>query len=164
MRRACLLALFLLGTTAAFGQDAHVTFYSTGSLLAEFSPVTKMAFYGGIFDGEQYLGSFGRHHFMTMSLPPGEHIFSASVSRHPAKNSQLHLNLEPGKSYFVRATEVNVVVAPFSFPRGIIEERICSQAHEEAKDFKPTKTKWIAKQMKTSQVQPPQFPPCDQTN
>src|SRR5580692_7967625 len=113
------VTFFLLALSAMYvvpvasAQEATVTFYAGGQVSKLLLPASKTAVFGGyIFDDQKAITAIWRSHYITVRLPAGPHVFSASTnSKHPAKNSQLPLTLEADKSYFVRAeTEVNGIV------------------------------------------------------
>jgi hypothetical protein len=149
-------------TRAPQAQDAEVTFYSNGSLGALLMPKTKhAAFAGYIFDGENRLFTTWHDRFVTLRLPPGVHMFSASYShKHPARNSQFSLNLVAGQSYFIRAeAEVKGVVI-LQFQKGRLDVVSCQTAHHDAGQDKPVQTKHIAPGARSEVVALTSMPPC----
>src|SRR5580698_5644012 len=86
---------------------ADVTFYTSSepsNIVKGWLPGYKHGpFAGGIFDGEHLLAQIQPRRFVTFTLPPGPHVFSASVEGwHPDKNSLLQINLVSNRSYFLR--------------------------------------------------------------
>lgn len=154
------IPLVILLTAAAFAQDAQLTFYSTGHLAADFAPKANISFRGLLYDGDRQLGYLDRDRFLTMAFPPGVHQFSASYSGHPAKNSVLTLDLQPGKQYFVRATARSINAVVLSFDKGILEEVACSQARREAIHTQPIKLKHVSRKARSSLAPITQLPAC----
>jgi len=114
-----------------------ITFYSGGSLMKTALPETKSATFSGcIFDDQKLLGCITFRGFITVSVSPGKHTFSASLSsHHPAKNSQLEMTMEPGKNYYVRAVEEKYYFRHvLGSAQGRLDVVSCQVAHEETKD------------------------------
>jgi hypothetical protein len=154
----CLLALS--GSSAAATNDAFVTFYNKGSLMkaAASMPGTKHNFFMGvIFDGQQNLGFLRLHRFMTMRFPAGEHVFSASESqKHPAENSRLVLNLEPGKNYFIAAEDEAGILTN----KGRLEVVSCEVAHTDLQKTIAIEEKHVPKDVRDRLVQDKSLPEC----
>lgn len=148
--------------SATPAQEAEVTFYSNASVLSGALPYTRhAAFYGAIFDGSNRLAVITHGRFLTLRLAPGRHIFSASFSRkHPAKNSQLILNLSPGKQYYIRAdAEYKGVVLVLM--KGRLAQVSCQLAHQEAGATKPLQQKRIAPNARAEVLASASMPPCN---
>lgn len=157
--RALLLCLFTFsGWSVAAASDAFVTFYDKGSLVGASFPGTKHNFFTGvIFDGQQNLGYLRLHQFTTMRFPAGEHIFSASNSRrHPAENSQLVLNLEEGKHYFIRAQSESGILTD----KGRLEVMTCEAAHADLQKATAIEEKHVPKDVRDRLVQEKSLPDC----
>lgn len=159
---ALLPALSAAQASAPETQYAEVTFYSNASILKIELPYSKHAFfYGEIFDGQTKIATMRHGRFLTLHLSPGAHVFSASFSgRHPAKNSQLSLNLVVGQSYFIRAEGEYKNFVYFELGKGRLDEVSCATAHAEAGDTKPLKEKHIAKSARSETVALTSMPPC----
>jgi hypothetical protein len=150
--------------SATNASSASVTFYSGGSLLKTGLPETKSAvFEGCIFDADQSLGCISYRGFMTVTVTPGKHVFSASLSsRHPAKNSQMEITLEAGKNYYVRAVGENSAFKHVIGSRqGQLEVVNCQVAHDETKDSGEVKEKSMSPYHKKPVLS--EIPPCAST-
>jgi hypothetical protein len=138
-----------------------ITFYSGGSLMKTALPETESATFSGcIFDEQKLLGCITFRGFITLSVAPGKHTFSASLSsRHPAKNSQLEMTMEPGKNYYVRAVEEKYAFHHvLGSSQGRLDVVSCQVAHDETKDSgKMTENKQKTWQRKPA---PTEVPPC----
>jgi hypothetical protein len=159
---------FLLVLVSAFGsrlvlaQDVEVTFYSGGSQWADASPATNSgAFTGYLFDGRELLTGIGAHRFVTLRLPAGPHVFSASLNgTHPANNSALPMTLVEGQRYFIRALLEIRGVAPLVFSKGHLDEVSCDVAHHDADKAKPVEYKHVAKSWRGKMVDGSSLPAC----
>ena len=166
----CAAVVLTMGKTAVQAQSttnggpASVTFYSGGSLFKTGLPETKSAvFEGCIFDADQSLGCISYHGFMTVTITPGKHVFSASLSsHHPAKNSQLEITLEAGKNYYVRAVGENSAFKHvIGSQQGQLEVVDCRVAHDETKNSGEVKEKSTSPYHKKPVVS--EVPPCAST-
>jgi hypothetical protein len=147
---------------SAATNDAFVTFYSEGSVMKSGVPGTKHNFFMGvIFDGQQSLGNLRLHRFMTIRFPAGQHVFSASSSgKHPAENSQLTLNLEGGKNYFIRAeSEPRGIYLVYS-DKGKLDVVTCEAAHAELQKATAVEEKYVPKDVRDRLVQDKSLPEC----
>ena len=133
--------------------QATVTFYSGGSILRGILPFTHSdVFYGCIFEQNMKLACITWRRYAVVTLAPGMHVFSASLSqKHGAKNSQTPLLLEAGKIYFLRAKDKHVkfdvvpvpivmgLVVPTTLhpDRGFLDVVSCDVAAKETADFAP---------------------------
>ncbi len=158
MRMLLFCLLTLSSWSAAATNDTFVTFYNKGSLVQGSIPGTKHnLFMGVIFDGQQNLGYLRFHRFMTMRFPAGEHVFSASNSgKHPAENSQLILNLEEGKNYFIRAQSESSIVTD----KGRLDVMTCEVAHAELEKATVVEEKHVPKDVRDRLVQDKSLPEC----
>ncbi len=168
---SAVLSMFYLATllmpVAAEGQAATVTFYTNGSHLTSGLPGSKNGiYYGGVFDGNQLLfrfrdGLFVKfHRFITLSVPPGLHTFSASFGKHPAKNSQLRLSLDAGRQYYVRARSESSGILVVEIEKGQLDVVSCAVAHEEASKLQPLTARALAKDTPYARVQTQTIPAC----
>jgi hypothetical protein len=160
------VVLFGCSVLSATAQDAQVTFYSSGSFYGNFSPDSKhSAFVGYVFDGDKKIGFVQVKHFLTFRLPPGPHVFSASLSdKHPATNSQLALDLFTGTRYFVRVqeeTKAAVLLGIGISGKGRLDAVDCQTAQEEAAKMKPSSAKGIATDWKDKIVITSALPGCN---
>jgi len=164
--RAVLIAATLLVLTAQSHADdpdsALVTFYSNGSLLRQGLPGLKhSSFNGAIFDGERRLAVLRHNRFVTLRLPTGQHLFSASYTgKHPADNSQLTLVLAKGAQYFIRVESESRGVVVVDFPKGLLEVVGCQKAQEEGTQLQPLESKHIAPEMRAHTPSNVSLPSC----
>lgn len=170
-----ILSVFVLIATLSFlpalshaqastpqAQDAEVTFYSNGSLRSLLMPDAKHAAFGGyIYDGQTRLFTTWHDRFVTLHFPPGVHVFSASYShRHPARNSQLSLDLVAGQSYFIRVEAEFKGAIILESQKGRLDVVSCQIAHHDAGQDKPVETKRIAPNARPEVVAVTSMPPC----
>lgn len=157
--RPLVLGLIFLAPPA-LGQNANVTFYSTGSLLKADAKQTltvkgEMPFIGWIFDGDRRLAYLQGARFMTVQLQAGQHTFAAGLdSKHAAKNSSLAMQLEAGQHYCIRlglAYQNFVLVATH---KGTVDPMDCGPAKAEARDSKPLDLKSVEKAAQSFLVSP----------
>lgn len=158
------LAIFVFAAMPALTQDGTVSFYSNGLMAIQLvplpTPAKHAAFLGCIFNGEQKIGFVQPGHFLTLHLSPGHYTFSASMScKHPAKNSQLPVDLTENVSYFIRVQEV-ITPIPGQPDRGRLDQVTCMVAHEEAGKAKPTNSKHIAQDFRDRIASTSLLPDC----
>ncbi len=158
---SCLCSGLLLWASATIGAkgeaalDATVMFYSHGSMMTSGLPGTNHGiFYGCVYDGTEQLACFRdgffikNNRFIVFRLPAGSHTFSASYSgKHPAKNSQMPMQLEGGKTYFLRAQSESRGVIEIEWDRGRLDEVSCAVAAQEAATAKALKAERIPAKM-----------------
>lgn len=118
--------------------EATVTFYSGGTLWKTGLPGAKNApFRGWIFDGTTQLTQLEWRRYAVMKLPPGLHVFSATLNRnHAAANSQTSLTLEAGKSYYLRAV-IETGAFTWQTDKGRLEITPCDVAAKDTADSAP---------------------------
>jgi len=160
-----LITILLFGGVG-FGQDATVTFYSTGSmgkalLHAEVTmgAYYKRPFFGFLFDGEKRLGLLQPGRFMTLHLPGGPHTFSPASAwsvKHPSKKVLLPLTLEQGKQYFVQLTQTTKGFMPFQH----VTQVDCETARQEASGTEPIKAKRVENGVRETLESAAYFPNC----
>ena len=160
------------GTERASGEqtgEAIVTFYSAGSWWKLLDVGREHGiFHGCIYEVKQEVACLQFPGFVSLRLPVGVHVFSASLSeRHGATNSQTPVLLEAGAHYFLRA-EVNtkkfavvpVLIPPFggAVPttlhprRGRLDVVTCEVAHQETANARPMPPKYIDKSLQGSML------------
>lgn len=136
--------LIIPAYAAAVPQDAEITFYSNGSVLSASTPHANHAeFIGVLFDNNQRIGLVQPRHFLTLHLAPGPHVFSASYSKHAAKNSQLALELTEGGRNFVRVQAEYRGIFLIETDKGRLDLVDCKTALQEAAKETPTDLKRI---------------------
>jgi len=146
---------------AAAPQDAEVTFYSNHSVLAAGIPGAKYGFDGAIFDGQRRIAVIRHGRFLTLHLPLGSHIFSASLSgKHPAANSQLSLELVENGKYFIRAKAESRGVIVIDSPKGQLDQVNCQIAHQEGEGTHPLEEKHVSSEVRTAMATATTMPPC----
>ena len=158
-----LLVSSSLSSAGAVAQEAQVTFYSNGSMLKESLPLgTKQgAFLGAIFDGEQRIGFCEPKRFITVRVLPGHHIFSTRTnSKSKTVDSQLALDIDAGRVYFIRVQEEVKGVLITSF-KGRMDQVSCAVAHEDSGKFGPTNPKYIAPEMRSKISSESSIPACE---
>ena len=147
--------------------SAVVTFYSSSGAahaLKGMLPGYKYGpFSGGIFDGKHLLSQIIPSYFVTFTLPPGPHIFSASVDGYaPSKLSHFEVNLVADRQYFFRIDQ-QMIIPPVGMPgtyRGIIEQTPCADAAKDNAKAKPLKPKHILPDALQLAVADTSFPTC----
>jgi hypothetical protein len=157
-RRLLLASSCMAGMlVSASAQDTLVTFYSHGSLMKSGVPGTNHGiFYGCIYDGAQRIACFRdglfmkNNRFVVFRLAAGLHTFSASYSKHPAKNSQFAIQVEPGKNLFLRVQSESRGVIGIEFERGRLDQVTCDVAQREIKNGKALDVKKIPAAMRAS--------------
>ena len=151
MRFSTVTLCFALQASPAFAQtaipavpQAQVTFYSNGNFWTSGLPGAKSGiFAGALFDENQPLAYIRRNRFVTFHLAAGAHVFSASFSNHPARNSQMSLDLAANGSYFIRAVAESRGVVVVDFTKGRLDSVTCQVAHQEAEKALPLEAKHI---------------------
>ena len=140
--------------TTPENSEATVTFYSGGTLLHGILPGTNSDIFDGcIFDQNTKLACVTWRRYAVVKLPPGTHVFSASLSqKHGAENSQTTVMLEAGKKYYLRAKVQHVKVDAVPVPvgagvaivpttvhpnKGFLDEVSCDVAAKETADSAP---------------------------
>jgi hypothetical protein len=153
-----LLVALLAFLGLAKAQDAEITFYSNGSLLMMSAPWTKHALFGGeIYDGTERVASLYPRRFLTLRVTPGSHVFSASYSKHPAKNSQLAVTVAAGETYFISAEAESRGLGV----KGRLDLVPCQKARDSAGSIRPLEHKYIALTAKSKVVTTTSFPACN---
>jgi len=154
MRFKSLLIFALLSTLPSLAQDPEITFYSVGSTSTQNTPHANHAvFRGALFDGKQKIGLIRPNQFLTITLSPGPHTFSASMSaRHPAENSQLSLVLKTGEKYFVRVQTEWRGIMLVEKVKGRLDVTTCQNAIGEASKTVAANPKEIADAIKVHMV------------
>lgn len=135
-----------------------VTFYSHGNRWTTDLPGSNHGiFFGRVFSGESALFSF-REGFapknnlvISFHFPPGEYAFSAAYGKHAPKK-RIHLTLNPGDRYFVRAQAESRGVVEIEFNSGRLDQVSCATASDETKSARQLAEKKIAKQFAASVV------------
>ena len=158
--KALLAAILIIPASAAPPPAAEVTFYSGGNIAANFAPYANHAvFIGFLYVGDQQIGFVQPKRFLTLHLPTGPQIFSASQNKkHPAKNSQLPLVLTEGGKYFVRVEQESRLI---SSDVGRLDLVTCKTAHQEAGNASPTDSKRIVPEMRDKITSARSMPPCE---
>ena len=112
-------------------QEATVTFYSGGSIFHGVLPFTNNdVFQGCIFELKAQLACISWRRYAVVKLPPGMHVFSASLSdKHGAVNSQTPLLLEAGKTYYLRTTDKHVKISAVPVPIGMVPVVVPTTLH-----------------------------------
>lgn len=169
MRKLFIGAAFFCAFTGAQCQTATVTFYSPGTMAkavgrAEITAGTIVhePFFGWVFDGDQRISNLQRGHFVTVQIPSGHHVFSASYSsKHPANNALLPVELEAGKQYFIElhGKHYGALFVEAKFV-GSLQEKSCEDAYDQASGFQPVPGKWVAKESRPNLVNALYFPNC----
>lgn len=134
-----LTAMLIFPASATAPKDAEITFYSNGSVLASNTPYANhAAFLGWLFDDNQRIALIQPKHYVTLHVSPGPHVFSASFSKHPAKNSQLSLDLTEGGKYFVRVQAEWRGILVLETRKGRLDLVDCQIALQETAKATPT--------------------------
>jgi hypothetical protein len=157
-RRVWTLVL-IVALQSAKAQEALVTFYSHGSVLAGGLPGTNHDVYNGnIFDGTQGVFSFLDSHiahnnrFLTLRLAPGLHTFGASNGKRPEQRETLDVNLKADEHYFIRVQgESKGVPLVFTLQHGRLDLMPCPIAQEEMLKARPLKDKALWRYTKARQ-------------
>jgi hypothetical protein len=144
-----LVAAFLVLPCAA--QTGTVTFYSYAPTVkqqfkAMATRVGTGAFTGWLYDGDKKMAHVSRGRFMTFQLVSGGHQFSISYKSKRPSDTSLHLDVEPGRHYCVRLSAKFVGLDPgalVGIVNGKIEQMACSQAVQEAGDYKRIELKRV---------------------
>jgi hypothetical protein len=165
--RYCVLlaATFILWPTLGRAQDAIVTFYSHWGNFSGLPGNKHSLFAGNIYDGSKLLfgfrdGFFIRdNRFVILKLTPGVHTFTASHRKFSSKDGSLTIDLEPGKSYFLRAQSHSNGIVAVEFDKGSIDRVTCEVAYREAKRGKPL-GKSVAPEMSGRIVPMKSLPRC----
>ena len=157
-----LLALALAFPRPSHAEDAAVYFFTGGSLATTGVPGSKHGLFGGnIFDGNQRIGFIWRNRYVAVTLAPGTHDFSASLSsKHPAENSHASFVLEANKTYFIRAQSESYGIVIIGSSRGRLEEVSCAVAHEQAAKAVPVNAKHISPEFRGRIVPGKALPLC----
>ena len=140
--------------------EAQVTFYSTGSAWKSFGYGYKHGVFSGlIFDGQQPLLKMRGDRFVTLSLLPGEHLFSATYwfDKKAKHGALLKLYLAPGQHYYI-ATYFNG--RPLIGPVPLIEQNSCGDAQKDAAAAKPLPQSDLEKPAIPYWIQETSFPKC----
>jgi hypothetical protein len=147
---------------ASAQQDAEVTFYSGGSYWVTGLPGDKHGnFFGAIFDGQERIAVLRRGRFFTMHMRPGQHVFSGSLSgKHPAKNSQLALDLLENGQYFIRAESDARGIGVVDSTKGILTPVSCQIAEQETVGKKPLEAKHVSKNAMSRLLDVNSVPAC----
>jgi hypothetical protein len=161
-----LFALPMLSqTTSATAPKAQVTFYSSGSFLKTAIPGYKYGnFAGKIFDEYDQLAMIRPGHFITFSLDPGPHTFSANtwLSPRPEGGGHLTLDLAANQHYYIGAyieTTPLLVISTFR-----LEQRTCQQAIDDNHNTTALDPKHLRKYGQATVVAQTSFPSCTTTN
>ena len=122
-------------------------------------------FSGGIFDSKHLLAQILPTYFVTFTLPPGQHVFSASTLGYaPSRDSHFQVDLVADHQYFFRVDQ-QVILPPLALgapptARGIIQQISCADAAKENLKSKPLKPKHILPDALSLAVADPTFPQC----
>ena len=140
-----LSSCLLFGFGELRGQDATVVFYSHAGKGGLFK-TDEGIFCGAIYkkdtelfsflDGRVTLGTTCNNRVLVMHFRAGAQTFSARWSGKPSRKF-LTLNMEPGKTYFVRAQAEARGFLEYSTERGRLDEVPCDVAHKETERSKP---------------------------
>jgi hypothetical protein len=144
----------------AESQESLVTFYSNGPVRIGVSLISRVAFSGQVFDGTTRLAYLKHGTFVTISLRPGQHTFSASFSSRPAPNSSLSINLEGGKHYYVRTMADVKHAFVFAGAKGVLEQVGCETAQAEAGGTTAVDMKQVATGVGATPKNSSTFPDC----
>lgn len=147
-----------------------MVFYNHGSKWKSGLPGTDHGvFYGCIYDAGIRLGCF-RHgnlfsqvkfdRFGVFHFPPGPHVFSASYGKHPAKRSQLHLILDSGQNYYLRAQSESRGIVEIEFETGRLDPMTCAAAVKETERAKPLTEDYFSPEGRSALVTVQAIPPC----
>jgi hypothetical protein len=151
-------------TMSANAPKAQVTFYSSGSLLKAAIPGYKYGgFSGRIFDEYDQLAMIRLGDFITFSLDPGPHTFSANawVSPSPKGGGHLIVDLVANQHYFIGAyTETTPLLVLSTFR---LEQRTCQQAVDDNRNTKPLDPKHLKKYGQANLIVETSFPQCTVT-
>ncbi len=142
------------GQTHAGPEQATLVVYSGGSLARAMLPRSNaLVFYGGIFDGDKAMARLSYRSILILHMQPGGHTFSASASDwHPAKNSQIYLELAAGHTYYLRAMMEHDNFSLVSSDHGRLEPVSCDTAHQETLKHKLTPDNYIGDEYKKSVI------------
>lgn len=144
-----LAAAFAVVPCAA--QTGTVTFYSYAppvkqALKTIVTRVGTGTFAGWLYDGDKKMAHASRGRFMSFQLVSGGHEFSISYKSNGPSHTLLHLDIEPGGHYCVRLSAKVVALDPgavVGVVKGKIEQIGCSQAAQEAGDYRPIELKRV---------------------
>lgn len=148
-------------------QEALVTFYTHGTSLSGMPGTKHGVFFGGIYDGDQAIVYFHEgfvvknDRFVTFHLPAGDHDFSASYSKRPAKEHHIRVALEPGHHYFFRASSESSGVIVVESEKGRLDQVSCQTAQDEAHSLKPLNPKHQTPILLSSRSRQADFPKCN---
>jgi hypothetical protein len=138
-----------------------VTIYSEGPLWGGGFPRAKHnPFLGAIYEDDHLLVYLHPHRFITSSLPAGSHTFSASTSRHSAKNSQTTVTLSPGEHLYLRSQMETTYMGVLIMEKGRVDQVSCTDATQEASKTKPLEPKHIPVSKQPLFVPEGAFPAC----
>jgi hypothetical protein len=162
------LLLMMLARFSANAQEATVTFYTNGSVLATATPGNKHGiFAGSIFDGDLALFRFQGHgfeknqdRFVTVTLPPGPHNFAASYSKDASHDTHVTLVLEAGSHYFLRANAEAKGIVIIGSETGILNEVDCNIAHQEIGKGKALVPRRVAPSVQATTSSSEPLPSC----
>jgi hypothetical protein len=158
-----LLAMHVLAQTTAPKPPprALVTFYSNGNFLKAVIPGYKHGeFTGRILDEYDNLAMLRLGQFITFSLDPGPHTFTANAwfDPHPEGGGHLTIDLVANKHYFIGAyleTTPLLVISTFR-----LEQRTCQQAQQDNTHTKPLIPRHPKKYAAAHLVLESSFPQC----
>ncbi len=145
--------------TSAVGDQAQVTFYSSGSFARSILPGYKYGMFNGrIMDEYDQLAMLTPGHYVTFYLDPGEHTFSNNswLIARPEGGGHAEVTLVGGKHYYI-ATFLR------SLPIGLdfrMEVRTCEQAQKDNDHATPLDPKHLKEYGRPRLVAETTFPPC----
>lgn len=131
---------------------ATVVFYTHGRLLTSGVPgTTSGIFWGKLYeDKEQLLNFRERYPFnkknliVALAFKPGPHTFAAGYPTMPTSHGALALNLEQGKTYFVRAESKSEGIGIVEVEKGQLVQVPCETARKETQQATSLSEKKLA--------------------